>query len=82
MINVEKGAGKMDKLLEELIQNYKSHLEAGERNLKELEHSGKKASCEFNKQFGFNGIWKIVIKDFQLIADKYQHELKNNKKKH
>lgn len=72
----------MDKLLEELIQSYKRHLEAGERNLEELKIFKKTESCEFKKQKGFNGFWRMVIKDFQLIADKYQHELKDYKKKH
>jgi hypothetical protein len=72
----------MDKILKELIENYERYLKSGERNLRELEALEKTTSCEFKLQKGFIAFWKMAINDFKLIADKYQHEHKNNKKRH
>lgn len=66
----------MDKLLEELIQKYKTHLAWGEKLIIEMQIMRRTQTSEYKNQTIFNKIWKMIIKDFELIADKNRDENK------
>ena len=66
----------MNKSLEDLIFKYKKHLLTGERNLLEMSSSGKQNTWEYNLQKNFNRLWRLVLKDLQLVSDKMNYENK------
>lgn len=59
----------MNEIFKNLIQKYEGYLDSGERNLRELEHSGKVLSQEYQAQRSFVSVWRIVLNDFHTLAD-------------
>jgi hypothetical protein len=59
----------MNEIFKNLIQKYEGYLLSGERNLRELEHSGKVFSQEYQAQRSFVSVWRMVLNDFHTLAD-------------
>jgi hypothetical protein len=59
----------MNEIYYNLIQKYERYLLSGERNLRELEYSGKVLSKEYQVQRSFVSVWRMVLNDFHTLAD-------------
>lgn len=64
----------MDKSLESIIKKYERHLQAGERNVKELQSKMHKTARPLFLQLHINIVWKIVLNDLRSISDREHHE--------
>lgn len=65
----------MNEIYNNLIKKYERYLLSGERNLRELEHSGKVFSQEYQAQRSFVSVWRMVLNDFDVLADTKSDEL-------
>lgn len=64
----------MSIIFSNLIQKYEGYLDSGERNLREIEHSGKIHPQEYQTQRSFISIWRMVLNDLATLADNRTNE--------
>lgn len=67
----------MDKELRKLISKYQSYRKSLFAKLLEIERNEREKSLSYQKNNGYQLIWKTVIKDLTEILDKSEHEDKS-----